>query len=65
MTGSDRLPYVMIDSLEVAGVRVGRMPVGAYAVAEADGDGLLGRDVLDRFNVAIDAAQGLVTLSPK
>ena len=65
VTGSDRLPYVMIDSLEVGDARVGRMPVGAYDVAEAAGDGLLGRDVLDRFNVAIDAAQGRVTLSPK
>jgi hypothetical protein len=65
VTGSDRLPYVMIDSLEIGGLQVGRMPVGAYEVAEAEGDGLLGRDVLDRFHVAIDAAQGLVTLSPK
>jgi predicted aspartyl protease len=65
VTGSDRLPYVMVDSLEIGDVRVGRLPVGAYDVAEAAGDGLLGRDVLDRFNVAIDAAQGRVTLSPK
>jgi predicted aspartyl protease len=65
VTGTDRLPYVMIESLEVGGARVGRMPVGAYDVAEADADGLLGRDVLDRFNIAIDAAQGLITLSPK
>jgi predicted aspartyl protease len=65
VTGSDRLPYVVIDSLEIGGVRVGRMAVGAYEVAEAEGDGLLGRDVLDRFNVAIDAARGLITLSPK
>jgi hypothetical protein len=63
VTGSDRLPYVMIDSLEVGGIRLGRMPVGAYDVADADG--LLGRDVLDRFNVAIDATQGVVTLTPK
>lgn len=65
VTGSDRVPYVMIDSLEVGDVRVGRMGVGAYDVAEAMGDGLLGRDVLGRFNVAIDPAQGRVTLSPK
>jgi predicted aspartyl protease len=65
VTGSDRLPYVMVDSLEIGDVRVGRLAVGAYDVAEAAGDGLLGRDVLDRFNVAIDAAQGRVTLSPK
>ena len=63
VTGSDRLPYVMIDSLEVGGIRLGSMPVGAYDVSGADG--LLGRDVLDRFNVAIDAAQGVVTLTPK
>ena len=63
VTGSDRLPFVMIDSLEVGGIRLGRMPVGAYDVA--DTDGLLGRDVLDRFNVAIEPAQGVVTLSPK
>ena len=65
VTGSDRVPYVIIDSLEVGGVRVGRMPVGAYDMTEAEGDGLLGRDVLDRFNVVIDPARGLVTLSPK
>lgn len=63
VTGTDRLPFVMIDSFEVGGVRLGRMPVGAYDVA--DTDGLLGRDVLDRFNVAIDSAQGIVTLAPK
>ena len=63
VTGTDRLPFVIIDSLEIGGIRLGRMPVGAYDVA--DTDGLLGRDVLDRFNVAIDPAQGVVTLSPK
>ena len=63
VTGTDRLPFVMIDSFELGGIRLGRMPVGAYDVA--DTDGLLGRDVLDRFNVAIDPAQGVVTLAPK
>lgn len=65
VTGSDRLPYVLVDSLEVAGARVGRMPVGAYEMAQADGDGLLGRDFLDRFTVTIDATRGLLTLVPK
>lgn len=63
VTGTDRLPFVMVDSFEVGTIRLGRMPVGAYDVAGTDG--LLGRDVLDRFNVAIDPAQGLVTLTPK
>lgn len=65
VTGTDRLPYVMVDSLELAGARVGRMPVGAYDVAQADGDGLLGRDFLDRFSLTIDAARGFLTLAPK
>ena len=65
VTGSDHLPYVMIDSLDVAGARTGAMPVGAYEVAKADSDGLLGRDFLDRFKLTIDAARGLITLSPK
>ena len=49
--------------LLILAVLLGRMAVGAYDVADADG--LLGRDVLDRFNVAIDSAQGIVTLAPK
>ena len=65
VTGDDHLPYVMIDSLEVGEARVGRMPVGAYGMAQMEGDGLLGRDFLDAFNVTLDAARGLVTLSPK
>lgn len=65
VAGSDEVPYVLVDSLEVAGLRVGRMPVAAYELTGMDADGLLGRDVLEQFHVAIDAAQGLVTLSPK
>ena len=65
VTGSDQVPYVLVDSLEVAGMRVGRMPVAAYDATGMEGDGLLGRDVLDQFHVAIDSARGLVTLSPK
>lgn len=65
VTGSDRMSYVMVNTLDVAGVRIDRLAVGAYALPESAGDGLLGRDVLDRFHVAIDSAQGLVTLSPK
>ena len=65
VTGDDHLSYVMVDSLEVGQARVGRMPVGAYEMARMEGDGLLGRDFLDAFNVTIDAAGGLVTLSPK
>jgi predicted aspartyl protease len=65
-TGSEQVRFVVVDSLEVGEARVGRMPVGAYNLPTTDvGDGLLGRDFLDQFNVQIDSARGLVTLSPK
>ena len=65
-TGSERIPYVVVDSLEVGEAKVGRMPVGAYNLPSTDvGDGLLGRDFLDQFKVSIDSAKGTVTLSPK
>ena len=64
VAGADEVSFVVIDSLEVGEARVGRMQVASYDVAGA-GDGLLGRDFLDRFSVNIDSANGVVTLSPK
>jgi predicted aspartyl protease len=65
-TGSEQVRFVVVDSLEIGEARVGRMPVGAYNLPTTDvGDGLLGRDFLDQFNVQIDSARGMVTLSPK
>jgi len=65
-TGSERVQFVIVDSLEVGDAKVGRMPVGAYNLPTTDvGDGLLGRDFLDQFKVSIDSAKGTVTLSPK
>lgn len=65
VTGTDRVDFVVVDSLEVGQARVGRMPVAAYEMPQGPGDGLLGRDFLDRFQVTIDAAEGLVTLAPR
>jgi len=65
VTGTDRVSFVVVDSLEVGDARAARLPVGAYQMVEAEADGLLGRDFLDRFHVTIDATRGLVTLSPK
>jgi Aspartyl protease/Domain of unknown function (DUF4124) len=66
VTGTDRINYVMVDSLEVGEARVGRMPVGAYELAGTGaGDGLLGRDFLDQFKMTFDAAKGEVHLAPK
>jgi predicted aspartyl protease len=62
--GSQEMQFVTISSLDVAGATVGRLTVAAHGV-EGAGDGLLGRDFLDNFSVNIDAAKGVVTLSPK
>jgi hypothetical protein len=65
-TGSDRIDYVVVDSLEVGEARVGKLPVGAYELAgNGTGDGLLGRDFLDQFKVTVDASAGEVHLAPK
>ena len=64
VAGSDNVNFVTIDSLEVGEARTGRMHVASYDVTGA-GDGLLGRDFLDRFSVNIDSTNGVVTLSPK
>ena len=64
VAGSDSVNFVTIESLEVGEARAGRMHVASYDVAGA-GDGLLGRDFLDRFSVNIDSTNGIVTLSPK
>jgi len=66
VTGTDRINYVVVDSLEVGEARVGRMPVGSYELAgPGAGDGLLGRDFLDQFKITFDAAKGEVHLAPK
>jgi predicted aspartyl protease len=65
VTGTDRIDYVVVDSLEVGEARVGKMPVGAYELAGNSGEGLLGRDFLDQFKVTMDAAAGEVHLTPK
>ena len=65
-TGTDRVDYVVVESLEVGLARVGKMPVGSYELAgEGAGEGLLGRDFLDQFKVTMDAAAGEVHLAPK
>ncbi len=65
-TGTDRINYVVVDSLEVGEARVGRLPVGSYELAgTGSGDGLLGRDFLDQFKITFDAARGEVHLAPK
>jgi len=64
-TGTDRIDYVVVESLEVGDARVGKMPVGSYELAGDSGEGLLGRDFLDQFKVTMDATAGEVHLAPK
>lgn len=64
-TGTDRAQVAVVDSLEVGGATVGRLPVIVYELAGSDSDGLLGRDFLGRFNVTIDSGRGILTLTPK
>ncbi len=64
-TGTGKMQFVVVDSLEIGEARVGRMSVGSQDVPVEGGDGVLGRDFLDQFNVSIDAGKGVVTLSPK
>jgi predicted aspartyl protease len=56
---------VVVDSLEVGAARVAGMMVAVYDMDMDNADGLLGLDFLGRFNVSIDPAAGLVTLTPK
>jgi hypothetical protein len=65
VTGTDRIDYVVVESLEIGEARATQLPVAVYEMALSRGDGLLGRDFLDRFNVSIDAARGEVTLAPR
>lgn len=66
VTGTDKISYVVVDSLEVGEAKVGKMPVGSYELAgTGTGDGLLGRDFLDQFKMTVDATKGEVTLAPK
>ena len=64
-TGSGQMQFVDVDSLEIGEARVGRMSVGSQNLPIEGGDGVLGRDFLDQFNMNIDAGKGVVTLSPK
>src|SRR5215467_11296409 len=64
-TGSGQMQFVVVDSLEIGAARVGRMQVGSQNIPVEGGDGVLGRDFLDQFNMNIDAGKGVLTLSPR
>jgi len=64
VTGSADTLTVTLDSLDVGGAQVGPLGVVSHD-SGSGGDGLLGRDFLDRFTVTIDNGAGVVTLTPR
>jgi len=64
VTGSADALTVTVDSIDVQGAQAGPLQIVSHD-AGSGGDGLLGRDFLDRFMVNIDNAAGVVTLTPR
>lgn len=62
VTGTTEALAVTLNSIEVGQAKVGPLQVVSHDVGFEGGDGLLGRDFLDRFQVNIDNATGVVTL---
>ena len=67
VTGDDEGRAVVLESLEVGDARVAPFVVVAYdlRIQESAGDGLLGRDFLERFNMRVDMEGQVVILSPR
>jgi len=65
VTGGGDGRQVTPDSLEVGDARVAPLAVVAYYIQLREGDGLLGRDFLDRFRVTVDGDARLVILTPR
>ena len=64
-TGTTNVDVVRVQSIEVGEAKAGPMTIVAHDIESKEVDGLLGRDFLDHFNVNIDTAAGVVTLSPR
>jgi hypothetical protein len=69
VTGTAAATHVTHPHLDVAGARIGPLPVIVYTLPTAirggegaEVDGLLGRDVLDAFTLSVDTASGRATL---
>lgn len=65
VTGGATAREVVVQRLDLAGVQVGPLAVIAHDVGVGGVDGLLGRDVLDRFTLTVDAASGQAILAPR
>jgi predicted aspartyl protease len=67
VTGEVVVDAVKLESIEVGGAKYGPLLVISHDTKSGlmQGDGLLGRDYLDHFNVTIDNTIGRLTLTPK
>jgi hypothetical protein len=65
VTGSAIAQVVTVPLLDVAGARLGPLPLLVHDIGLGVADGLLGRDILDAFTVTIDTAAGRATLTPR
>jgi Aspartyl protease/Domain of unknown function (DUF4124) len=65
VTGSAPAREIVVSRLDVVGTQVGPVTVIVHDVGVAEVDGLLGRDVLDRFTLTVDAAAGQAVLMPR
>ena len=64
VTGVIRADVLRIESLEVGDARAGPLAIVAHDAEIPQADGLLGRDFLSLFSVAIDTRASVVTLEP-
>ncbi|MEK7363611.1 MAG: aspartyl protease family protein [candidate division NC10 bacterium] len=64
-TGTTSVDIVRVQSIEVGEAKAGPLVIVAHDIDFKNADGLLGRDFLNHFNVNIDSAAGIVTLSPR
>jgi predicted aspartyl protease len=71
VTGTTLATLVVLPYLDVAGLRLGPLPVVIHPMPQpgvrgAEGlDGLLGRDLLEAFRITVDPGSGHTTLVPR
>ena len=64
VAGSASATLVTLPILDVGGTRVGPVAVIVHPVPTEGVDGLIGRDILDRFTLVLEGGSGRATLSP-
>ena len=65
ISGMIRVPVVVLDSVEVGGMRVKDLTVAVYDLPHPDRPGLLGLDFLNHFRMEIDMREGVLVLERK